>query len=77
MGTRRALRLGRIIFLLVFAAAAAVFLIENTRRVALKFTSFDFHPRLRWVLLATFAVGLVFGWIFGRARRKSRSSGPS
>jgi uncharacterized integral membrane protein len=64
--------LGRIIILLAFAAAAAVFLVENTRRVSLRFASFDFHPRIRWMLLGTFAVGIVFGYVFGRARRKSR-----
>ena len=58
--------IGGIIVVVVLA-----FVFANTRKVKVGYVVGDHETRLIYVLIVTFAIGIVLGWLFGRHTRKN------
>jgi len=69
---RRRRGLGRVVALLVVMAAVAVFVVQNSQAVVVRFWFVTSRPRLIWVILACLAVGVVMGVLLARSRGKAR-----
>jgi uncharacterized integral membrane protein len=69
---RRRRQLARAVGLLVAGAAVAVFVIQNSQAVKVRFWFVTSRPRLIWVILACLAVGLVMGVLAARSRMRAR-----
>jgi hypothetical protein len=69
---RKRLGLTRIIVFMVIVAAGTIFVLQNrVETIQLHVFSHYFYPRIIWFALAVFAVGVVFGFIFGRLTKRS------
>ena len=60
-----------IITLLLFAMLGA-FALQNTAEVELDFLAWNFKSRRIVVIVASLAVGLAIGWLFGISARRER-----
>jgi uncharacterized integral membrane protein len=58
--------IGGIVVVIVLA-----FVFSNTREVKVGYVVGDHQTRLIYVLIVTFAIGAVVGWLFGRRARRN------
>jgi len=55
----------------IIVVVVLAFVFSNTRKVKVGFVFGDHETRLIYVLIVTFAIGVVLGWLFGRHTRKN------
>ena len=65
-------RLARLIGVLIVAGAVAVLVVQNSRRVTLRFWFVNGHVGLIWIIVVCLAVGGAFGFLVGRRGRVRR-----
>jgi uncharacterized integral membrane protein len=65
-------RLARLIGVLILIGAVAVLVIQNSRRVTLRFWFVSGHVGLIWIMVVCLALGGSFGYLVGRRGRVRR-----
>lgn len=67
----------RLIAILILLVILLIFILQNTQHVTLRFLFWDAYVSLVVILLASFAVGVLLGFAFGRVglRRGRRQPG--
>ena len=71
---RRRIPAGRLVGLAAVTAVVVSFVVENDQRVKVQLWFVTGHPRLVWVLVVTVVVSALLGYLYGRNRRRRRSS---
>jgi uncharacterized integral membrane protein len=65
-------RLARLVAILILVGAVAVLVVQNSRRVTLRFLFVTGHVGLIWIIVVCLVVGGVIGYLVGRRRRVRR-----
>ena len=62
----------RAVVLLVLIGAVVAFVVGNTQKVPVRLGVATVHPQLVWTVVGSLAVGIVLGFLSGRADRGRR-----